>query len=115
MFVSHVKKIKSVEVNAPGVVDTVKQVLVGPEQGWSGWVMRQFTLGKGGMTSKHRHKWPHINYVVGGNGKLFLEGQEYDLETGSVAYVPADAEHQFRNSGTGDFAFICIVPEEGDV
>ena len=115
MFVGHVKKIKGVEVKAPGVVNAVKQVLVGPEQGWSGWVMRQFTLGEGGMTPKHRHGWPHINYIVDGNGKLFLEGQEYDLEAGSVAYVPADAEHQFRNNAAGDFVFICIVPKEGDV
>lgn len=115
MFVGNVKTIQAVDVKALGAVNATKQVLVGPEQGWAGWVMRQFTLGAGGMTPKHRHNWPHINYIINGKGTLFLDGQEYDLEAGSVAYVPADAEHQFKNNGDGDFIMICIVPEEGDV
>jgi quercetin dioxygenase-like cupin family protein len=27
--------------------------------------------------------------------------------------VPANTEHQFRNTGDGTFRFICIVPTEG--
>lgn len=115
MFVGNVKTIKSVDVKAPGAVNAVKKVLVGPEQGWADWVMRQFTLGAGGMTPKHRHNWPHINYILAGKGTLFLDGQEYDVEVGSVAYVPANAEHQFKNKGNDEFSMICIVPEEGDV
>ena len=114
MFVNHIKNLERVAVHAPGVLGATKQTLIGPAQGWEGWVMRQFDLAPGGHTPRHRHSWPHINYVVGGAGTLFLEGQDHPLEAGSVAYVPGDAEHQFMNPGTETLSFICIVPEEGD-
>lgn len=96
------------------MLNATKQVLVGPEQGWQGWVMRLFTLDEKGHSPLHAHAWPHINYVVRGKGVLYLDGDHFDLEPGSVAYVPGGAEHQFSNSSTEEFAFICIVPEEGD-
>jgi len=115
VFVSNVKNIKVITVSAPGVVNAVKQTLVGPEQGWEGWVMRLFTLSKGGNTPRHSHEWPHINYIVSGKGTLYLDGEEHAVEPGSVAYIPGGSEHQFRNQGGEDFSFICIVPEQGDV
>lgn len=115
MFIEHVKNIKSVSISAPGVTGASKQTLIGPPQGWDGWVMRQFALTPGGHTPRHSHAWPHINYVVSGKGTLFLEGQEHGLESGSVAYVPGGSEHQFMNKGDQEFSFICIVPEEGDI
>lgn len=115
MYLDHVKNIKTVNVNAPGAVNAIKQTLVGPAQGWQGWVMRQFTLTVNGNTPRHTHPWPHINYIVSGEGTLFLNGKENTVKPGSVAYIPGGAEHQFRNCGQGDFSFICIVPEEGDV
>nr|WP_243236935.1 cupin domain-containing protein [Heliobacterium chlorum] len=111
---SHTKKIQFKTLNGLGIVCARKQSLVGPEQGWDGWVMRQFTLGQDGQTPKHSHPWPHINYILSGKGTLFLDGKEQAVESGSVAYIPGDEEHQFRNVGDEDFVFICIVPEEGD-
>ncbi len=72
-------------------------------------------LGKGRAYPRHSHPWPHINYVVGGKGYLYLDGQEHSIETGAVAYVPGGVKHQFSNQGEDDFVFICIVPEEGEV
>jgi len=115
MYVSSISRIKDLEVKAPGASQVLKKVLVGPKEGWDGWVMRLFTLKPGGHTPKHTHPWPHINYVTQGKGTLFAGGRENAVEAGSVAYVPADIEHQFINSGQEDFAFICIVPEEGDI
>ena len=115
MFVSNVKDIEKLEVKVPGVVNVLKQNLVGPEQGWEGWVMRLFAVGNSGNTPRHSHPWPHINYVVSGKGTLVLGDKELFLEAGSAAYIPAGEEHQFINGGEDDFSFICIVPEEGDV
>ncbi len=115
MYVNHVEKIAGQKINNPGVaLNVIKQVLVGPDQGWQGWVMRQFTIASEGYTPRHSHPWPHINYIVSGTGTLFLDGQDYDLKAGSVAYVPDNIEHQFKNTGLDDFILICIVPEEGD-
>ncbi|MCL6612049.1 MAG: cupin domain-containing protein [Peptococcaceae bacterium] len=114
MFVSNVRKIQSVELKMPGIRNAFKQSLIGPREGWEGWVMRLFTLKDEGCSPRHSHPWPHINYVVSGRGTLYLGGEEYELEAGSVAYVPSGAEHQFLGKGGEDFVFICIVPEEGD-
>ncbi len=114
MFVGHERDIQPIKVQAADASGVVKQSLIGPEQGWDGWVMRQFTLKKGGYTPRHAHAWPHINYIVSGQGTLFLEGKEYAVEKGSTAFIPGNAPHQFINRGEEDLVLICIVPEEGD-
>lgn len=115
MYIDSVKNIEAINVTAPGAISVIKQNLVGPAQGWQGWVMRIFTLAAGGHSPRHSHPWPHINYIVSGQGTLYLDGREYEMEQGFVAYIPGGKEHQFLNRGQKDFSFICIVPEEGDV
>jgi quercetin dioxygenase-like cupin family protein len=102
------------ELNMDGIKNAFKQTAISPAQGWDGWVMRIMTLGKEGYSPKHQHPWPHINYIVKGKGVIFMDGKENPVETGDTAYIPAGELHQFRNSGDEDFAFMCIVPEEGD-
>ncbi len=115
MFVGHIKGVTDQPINKPGVMENViKKALIGPQQGWKGWVMRQFDLAANGFTPRHVHPWPHINYVISGRGSLYLDGKSYEVEPGSIAYVPDNMEHQFKNMGTEDFSFLCIVPEEGD-
>ena len=91
------------------------KALIGPEQGWGDYVMRLVELGAGGHSPAHSHPWPHINYVLDGEGVLQLEGKEQRLEIGHYALVPAETFHQYRNTGEGMFRFICIVPTEGHV
>jgi quercetin dioxygenase-like cupin family protein len=114
VFVGNVKNLDEIKVSAPGVVNAFKKSLIGPREGWEGWVMRLFTLRERGCSPCHAHPWPHINYILGGQGVLSAEGKETPLEEGSVAYVPSNVEHQFISTGDKDFVFICIVPEEGD-
>lgn len=114
MFVSNVKDIESIELKLPGVSNAFKKTLIGPREGWEGWVMRLFTLRDGGCSPRHSHPWPHINYIVSGKGALHMDGKDHPLEEGSVAYVPSGVEHQFTGEGDTDLVFICIVPEEGD-
>lgn len=115
MFIGSIKDLKEIEVKAPGVKNAFKKTLIGPEQGWEGWVMRLFTLKEGGMTPHHSHPWPHINYIISGRGTLSLDGKDTSLGEGSLAYVPSNTKHQFKNDANENFVFICIVPEEGDV
>lgn len=113
MYVNSINNIKGISMNNPDALNVLKKVLIGPKEGWQGWVMRLFTIGKGGHTPKHAHPWPHINYVVKGEGTLILEGHDYSLQEGSVAYIPGGSEHQFQ-SEEQDLTIICIVPEEGE-
>ncbi len=53
-----------------------KQTPISGKEGWDGWSMRIFTLGKDGYTPRHKHSWPHINYIIKGTGTLFIDGEE---------------------------------------
>jgi quercetin dioxygenase-like cupin family protein len=106
--------VAATEMAGEGIEGVVKRVLVSPEHGWDGWVMRLFDVEPGGHTPRHAHAWPHVNFVAGGNGVLLLDGVEHALAAGSYAYVPAGHEHQFRADAEAPLSFVCIVPESGD-
>jgi len=106
--------VAAVPMAGDGIEGVMKRVLVSPEEGWDGWVMRLFDVEPGGHTPQHAHDWPHINYVASGRGVLALDGVENPLEAGSYAYVPSNHEHQFRAAVDAPLSFICIVPEAGD-
>lgn len=115
MPVGHESKVQGRTFNGDGARAVTKRVLVGPEEGWEGWVMRIFTLGPGGYTPLHTHAWPHVNYVIEGSGTLVMGEEEHRIGPGTYAFVPSNIKHQFRNEGDGEFKFICIVPKEGDI
>ena len=104
------KSIDSIEVKSAAI-----KALISPAEGWDGYVMRVIELGEDGYTPKHTHDWPHINYIIEGEGTLHIEGKDNPVSAGSYAYVPTGSLHQFKNNGSGTFRFICIVPEEGHV
>ncbi len=110
MFISHVIDIEGKAIGENGF----KQALIGPKQGWEGYVMRLITRRNKTSSPLHTHPWPHINYFISGEGILVMDKKEYPVESGPVAYVPENMEHQFRSLTEEDFTFICIVSEQGD-
>ncbi len=114
MFISCIDKIKEMPMDMEGANNVGKRILIGPNEGWDSHVMRLFRLEKGGYTPKHKHPWQHINYVVEGEGILYMDGKEYQMKKDCVAYVPPNTEHQYKNSTEQDFIIICIVPKEGE-
>ena len=114
MFVSHIDNIEGIKLDGKDLKNAVKKILIGPKEGWEDYVMRLFSLEKGGYTPKHSHPWPHINIVLEGKGTLFLEGKEFKVEKGSIAFVPENALHQYRADREEKLEFICIVPLKGE-
>lgn len=113
MIVSHEDKVEKIIFDNPEAKGASMKAIVSPAEGWEGHVMRVLELEEGGYSPKHNHPWPHINYMLEGEGVLFIDGEEHKVKKGSYAYVPAGKLHQFKNAGSGVFKFICIVPEEG--
>jgi len=113
MIVGNINNLEGKVIDNPAVKNAVMKVLVSPNEGWEGHVMRVMEVGEEGFTPKHDHPWPHINYIIEGEGELMINGEINPISAGSFAYVPSGALHQFRNVGKGTLKFICIVPEDG--
>ena len=92
-----------------------KGILLGPADGSGEIAMRHFSVAPGGTTPYHRHGFPHLVKVEGGEGVVVdAEGREHPLRASQLVYVHDDEQHCFRNTGTGPFDFICIVPARGE-
>lgn len=109
----HTNLLNATPVNNPAAKDTTIQVLVGPSDGWDSHVMRILEVEAGGYSPKHQHPWPHINYILEGEGTLLIEGKLEKAVAGNYAYIPANTEHQFSAAKDSKLRFICIVPKEG--
>jgi quercetin dioxygenase-like cupin family protein len=114
MFIRNIKDIEKKEISGEGIKNVLKQVPIGPGQGWKDQILRVFTIKSKGHTPRHSHDWEHINYVISGSGTLEISGQEHQLEVGHFAVVPANTVHQYSNDSNQDLVMICIVPSHGD-
>ncbi len=114
MIVGHIDSCKLCPVHFEGATGITRQVPISHAEGWKDYVMRVFTLEAGCSSPRHRHPWPHINWIVSGKGVIHLDGTDHAVREGSYAYIPGGALHQFSNTGSEPFIFICIVPPEGD-
>ncbi|MFU8787176.1 MAG: cupin domain-containing protein [Candidatus Izemoplasmataceae bacterium] len=112
-MVGHLKDLQSTIITHPSAQNASMKVLVGNFEGWEDHVMRVVEVDEDGYTPKHQHPWPHINYMIEGNGVLMIDGIDYPVEQGSYAFVPENTLHQFKNVGKTPFKFICIVPKVG--
>jgi quercetin dioxygenase-like cupin family protein len=91
-----------------------KRVLIGPADGAPHFAMRRFTVGAGGCSPYHTHAWEHEVYVLSGQGEVRFAGGSRAVKVGDFAFVPADDEHQFVNTGDEPFEFLCMVPLDGE-
>ena len=112
-MVRHESEIQAVPMKGADIEGTLKQILVGPKDGYEAY-LRVFTISPGGHSPYHSHAWYHTNYVLEGEGKLTIEGVANPIKAGSVAYIEGGKKHNFENTGKGILKFICLVPPEGD-
>ncbi|HMP07610.1 MAG TPA: cupin domain-containing protein [Lacipirellulaceae bacterium] len=84
--------------------------LVGEGEGAPNFAMREFELDPGGHTPKHFHPYEHEIYVLEGEGAILDGDLERPLRPGDVVYVAPDDVHQFRNTGSGRFRMLCLIP-----
>ena len=62
-------------------------------------------LTAGGWLGLHRHAPAEIYYIVAGHGTVTLDGADYPVSAGTAVYIPGDAEHGIRNTGTAPLRF----------
>ena len=112
----NIKKLSDVPVTELQGYDNVKkQIVIGPDDGSQEIVLRYFSIGPGGTSPHHGHDFPHLVRIESGNGMVTDEtGNEHQLQSGDYVYIEDNETHQFRNTGSGSFDFICIVPRRGE-
>jgi len=74
--------------------------------------MRMIEIQPGGHSPDHRHPYEHENYVLEGQGEVFIDGTVTPIAPGTVILVPPGVRHQYRNTGTELLRFLCSVPVE---
>ncbi len=110
-----VKKSLDVEAkNVPAGKDTTIQVLISSQEG-PNFALRKFSMKPGGGMPLHTNTVEHEQYVLGGQARIGIDEQTYEVQPGDVIYIPAGARHFYENTGDKPFEFLCIVPNQEDV
>ena len=63
----------------------------------------------GVTTALHQLKGiEEIYYVLQGEGRALIDGNEFDVKSGDSLMIPRNAPQQIENTGTQDLVFLCI-------
>ncbi len=110
MKVEKSSNISKCAVEIDGAKDVEVRRLISKEDGAENFAMRMFELQPGGHTPLHTHTHEHEVFVLEGRGVFVCEGQENEFSAEYVIFVPADKEHQFRNTGDSVLRMLCLIP-----
>ena len=110
MKVVHYENVTENKVDDPEARDVYIRVLIGPDDGADNFHMRRFRVSAGGYTPHHAHDWEHEVYILAGEGEVMTPDGSKAVKAGDVVFMPANVKHQFRNAGSADFEFLCLIP-----
>ena len=88
------------------------RVLIGKKDGANNFCMRLFEIAPGGHTPRHSHAWEHEMFIHAGNGEIYCDGRWTEVLPGHAALVPANNEHQIKNTGSTLLKVLCLVPPQ---
>jgi quercetin dioxygenase-like cupin family protein len=93
--------------------DTVRQVLIGPDEG-PHFQLRRFRIEPGGFMPMHTNTVEHEQYVLGGRARVRIADEEFSVEADDVVLIPAGVPHSYEAIGKEPFEFLCVVPNGPD-
>lgn len=111
MTVKHADQIQRDPVTAGR--GTVRQILIGPDEG-PHFAMRRFIMEPGGGMPKHTNQVEHEQYVLRGRAKIGIGDDVIEVQRDDVVYIPAGTPHWYEALGDEPFEFLCIVPNKPD-
>jgi quercetin dioxygenase-like cupin family protein len=91
----------------PGVT---LRLVISAEDGAPNFVMRVFEVEPGKSTPWHSHDWEHEVFVLAGQGEAVSSDGKTALKADDVVFVAPNEQHQFVNTGSDIFRFICCIP-----
>jgi quercetin dioxygenase-like cupin family protein len=111
MSVKHARDVPAEAVNAGE--GTVRQVLIGPDEG-PNFAMRRFIMQPGGGMPAHTNTVEHEQYVLRGRATIGIADGTVEVAAGDVVYIPAGTPHWYRAHEGEPFEFLCVVPNQPD-
>jgi quercetin dioxygenase-like cupin family protein len=111
MFVRQPDEVEFAKVDMDGAEKVWISVLLGEDQEVPNFLMRRFRIEPGGHTPYHAHGWEHEIFCVAGRGEVRQDGNAWLLTPGASALVPPDEDHNFVNTGSEPFEFLCLIPK----
>ena len=111
MIIQHYRDVDVVIPEEQGVNGVKMRRVIAEKEGAQNFVMRVFEVEQGGNTPLHAHGWEHEVFTLSGTGVVVDQsGDEHDVKSGDVIFIPGGEEHQFRNTGDAVWEFICLIP-----
>jgi quercetin dioxygenase-like cupin family protein len=111
MSVKHTHEIETKTIQAG--TGTAMQVLISAEEG-PHFAMRRFVMQPGGGMPNHTNRVEHEQYVLGGQARIGICEDIYEVRQGDVVFIPAEIPHWYTNIGDEPFEFLCLVPNKPD-
>lgn len=111
MTVKHANEVQRDEVTAGR--GTVRQMLIGPDEG-PNFAMRRFIMQPGGGMPKHTNQVEHEQYVLRGRARIGIGDEVVEVKRDDVLYIPAGTPHWYESLGDEPFEFLCVVPNRPD-
>lgn len=96
-----------------GAHGTTLRWLITKETGAEHFAMRYFEMQPGGYSPYHHHDWEHEVFILEGEGFITTESGDIPFHPGTVAFIPPNEHHQFRNTGKFAVKFLCLIPYKG--
>ena len=110
MRIKKTEQVPAAEVTMEGAAGCRVRWLIGESDQAPTFAMREFEVEPGGHTPRHFHNYEHEIYVLDGKGVVVDGDQERPLAAGDVMLVSPNDVHQFRNTGSEPFKFLCLIP-----
>jgi quercetin dioxygenase-like cupin family protein len=73
-----------------------------------------YVLPAGGVDPQQPHAEDEVYYIIGGRGFITVAGEVQPVETGSVVFVPAEADHRFHDIAEELTILVFFAPPESN-
>jgi quercetin dioxygenase-like cupin family protein len=67
---------------------------------------------KTGHLCPHRHTQAEVYYIIEGRGTVKIDGKETNVHTGSVVFIPGNAEHAIWNVSDDPLRWFYVFPTD---
>jgi len=93
---------------APGT--SIRWLIDDDHDGAPVYALRMIEVEPDGHTPRHSHPYEHENFVVAGQGRVWVNDEWRAVQAGDVIFVPGGMEHTYENTGPEPFRFLCGIP-----